>query len=52
VPSKTVAKYLKSSYKKWLNTSGKKGQPHEDNPMRMFKDEKDDYPGKWELLNL
>jgi len=52
VPSKTVAKYLKSSHKKWLNTPGKKGQPHKDNPMRMFKDEKDEYLGKWKSLNL
>ncbi len=52
VPSKTVARYLKSSHKKWLNTPGKKGQPHNDTTMRMFKDEKDKYLGKWELLDL
>ena len=52
VPSKTVAHHLKSSFRKWLDTPGKKGQPHKDNPMRMFKEEKDEYLGKWELLNL
>lgn len=52
VPSKVVADYIKKGHKKWLKIPGKKGQPHKDNPMRMFKDEDNEYLERWELLGL
>lgn len=52
VPSKVVAEYIEKSHREWLNTPGKKGKPHKDNPMRMFKDEEDQYLEKWGSLRL
>ena len=52
VPSKVVAEYIEKSHREWLNTPGKKGKPHKDNPMRMFKDEEDQYLEKWGSLGL
>ncbi|MBK9488869.1 MAG: hypothetical protein IPO07_08765 [Haliscomenobacter sp.] len=36
VPSKDVAKQVKDGHQRWLETPGKKGQAHKDNPMRQF----------------
>lgn len=36
VPSKIIAPYIKELHKIWLNTPGKKGQAHNDNPGRAF----------------
>lgn len=52
VPSKEVANYVEKSHREWLIMPGKKGQPHKDNSLRMFKDEEDQYLEKWELLGL
>jgi len=52
VPSKVVANYIKKEHQEWLRTPGRKGQPHKENPMRMFRDKEDKYLGKWELLGL
>jgi hypothetical protein len=52
VPSKVVAEYIEKSHREWLNTLGKKGKLHKDNPMRMFKDEEDQYLEKWGSLGL
>lgn len=52
VPSKVVAKYCKENHISWLNTPGKKGQKHKDNPMRKFADPKEEYLNRWDLLNL
>jgi hypothetical protein len=51
VPSEVVADYVKNDHKKWLDTPGKKGQPHKDNSMRNFKDATDKYLEKWDLLS-
>lgn len=50
VPSADVAQYVKESHKKWLNTPGKKGQPHNDNPMRKFADDEEKYLDNWDVL--
>ncbi|MEA2074633.1 MAG: hypothetical protein U9O85_02700 [Euryarchaeota archaeon] len=52
VPSKVVAEHIKKSHQEWLKTPGKKGKPHKDTPMRMFKDEEDQYLEKWGSLGL
>lgn len=52
VPSKNVALSIKKFHKEWLGTLGRNDQPHNDNPMRLFKDDKDKYYEKWELLGL
>lgn len=52
VPSKVVANYCKRSHKKWLNTPGRKGQKHQDNPIRGFNDVEEFYLGRWDLLKL
>ena len=52
VPSKIVAKYAEASHKNWLNTPGRKGQKHNDSTMRKFRDEKEKYLNRWDLLKL
>ena len=52
VPSETVAKTLKDGYKEWIKTVGRKGQKHNDTSMREFRDLKDKYLGKWNILGL
>lgn len=52
VPSRIVAKHAKQSHENWLNTPGKKGQKHKDNPMRKFQDLGEQYLNKWKLLGL
>jgi|SRR5580693_2162177 hypothetical protein len=50
VPSSVVAAQTKATHSKWLSTPGKKGQPHNDNTMRMFEDKVEKFKEKWELL--
>ena len=52
VPRVAVARYARENHKRWLNTPGRKGQPHQDTPMRKFADPENKYLGKWELLGL
>ena len=52
VSSKTVADTVKVGHRTWLDTPGKKGQAHNDNPMRMFGDEEQRYLDKWSSLKL
>ncbi len=51
VPSSVVAKSITESHKKWLATPGKNGQRHNDNAIRNFLDEEDQYLDKWENLH-
>ena len=51
VPSKIVSKTISEGHAKWLKTPGKKGQPHNDNPMREFTDENDKYLNNWSCLS-
>ena len=50
VPSEYLAETVYKTHKEWLETPGKKGQPHNDNPTRIFKDENDEFLNRWELL--
>ena len=50
VPSNIVAKAVRESHQKWLNTPGKYGQAHNDNNIRNFTDEEDIYLNRWEYL--
>jgi hypothetical protein len=52
VPKKTVAQFATENHKKWLETPGRQGQPHQDTSIRQFRDEKDEYLGRWDLLCL
>ena len=51
VPSNVVAKFISENHKNWLATPGRNGQPHNDNSIRNFFDEKDQYLDKWEILS-
>ncbi len=50
VPSCEVAESIRQSHQQWLDTPGKKGQKHNDNPMRKFEDVEDKYLDNWECL--
>ena len=50
VPSKVVSETVKKSHQEWLNTPGKRGQKHNDNPMRKFSDIDGKYLNRWDLL--
>ena len=52
VPSKIVAKYCKEGHAEWLGKPGKRGQKHNDTPMRKFDDPEEKYRDRWDLLNL
>ena len=52
VQSKVVANYIKRTHQVWLGETGRRGQPHKDNPMRIFNDKNNRYLEKWELLGL
>ena len=51
VPSKIIAKTIKTGHAKWLATPGKNGQQHNDNPMREFSDLEDKYLNNWRCLD-
>ena len=52
VPSKIVANTIKKSHQEWLDTPGKKGQPHNDNTRREFLDDDNKYLNNWKSLGL
>lgn len=52
VPSTVVAHSVKTGHAEWLATPGRRGQPHNDSSMRMFRDRRDEYLGRWDLLGL
>ena len=52
VPSKIVAKHTKEGHANWLKSPGKKGQVHKDISMRKFRDPKEQYLNRWDLLGL
>lgn len=51
VPSKKVAEYIINNHREWIEEPGRKGQKHNDNNMRVFKDLDEKYLGKWNYLN-
>ena len=50
VPSKVVSERIKNDHQEWLNTPGRKGQPHNDNNIRKFSDIDDIYLDKWGIM--
>jgi hypothetical protein len=51
VPSKFVADFVMTDHQEWLETPGKKGQDHKDNPVRQFRNPKQ-FLERWDLLGL
>lgn len=51
VPSKIVADTISKEHQLWLETPGKKGQPHKDTNIRNFFDKDDIYLDRWDLLD-
>jgi hypothetical protein len=52
VPREDVSRFSADNHKLWLETPGRKGQKHNDNPMRQFKDAENNYKDRWNLLGL
>ena len=47
----TVAETISSEHRKWLETPGKNGQPHNETNIRNFFDKDDIYLDRWDLLD-
>ena len=52
VPSGDVAKHTHDSHRLWLQTPGRGGRKHVDNPVRNFSDRDDSYLERWDVLGL
>jgi hypothetical protein len=52
VPREDVAGYCRDNHRRWLETPGRKGQPHKDTAMRVFRDPEGRYRDRWDLLGL
>jgi hypothetical protein len=52
VPRATVAKYVRDDHSKWQATLDRKGQQHAPSSIRKFRDPKNTYKDKWDLLGL
>jgi hypothetical protein len=52
VSRKEVAKYIRDNHQQWLNTPGRDGRAHQDNPMRKFSDPAGRYRDAWDALGL
>jgi len=52
VPSKVVATHIRNNHQQWLETPGKKGQAHKENPVRKFREKEKQYLGRWERFGL
>ena len=52
VPSEAVARFVTENHRTWLDTPGKKGRQHVDNPVRRFIDPGRAYLERWDLLGL
>lgn len=50
VPSKEVSRTITESHTNWLNATGKSGQKHNDNNIRIFTDKDDMYMDRWDYL--
>lgn len=50
VPSIELSENIKQQHLTWLNKPGRNGQKHNDNDLRSFRDNVDDYKEKWELI--
>jgi len=52
VPAATVAATVAKEHQDWLNTEGRGGRQHQDNPMRKFRDHEGKYLDAWDSLGL
>ena len=52
VPRNVVAKHVRDGHRAWLSTPGRDGKPHNENPLRTFRDRVDEYRDRWKLLGL
>ena len=52
VPSKIVADFIRSDHQRWVDTPGKRGQRHKNNPVRKFRDPEGRFRERWDLLGL
>src|SRR4051812_39960664 len=52
VPRNVVADYVTDNHQRWLATPGRLGQPHQDNPNRVFRDAVGGFKERWDLLDL
>jgi hypothetical protein len=52
VPSRVVAKHVATRHRAWLKGKKPNGGQRKDSAMRKFRDEKNKYRGKWDLLGL
>ncbi len=52
VPSKVVAKYVKTRHSAWLKGKKPNGGQRKDSAMRKFRDDENKYVGRWDLLGL
>ena len=52
VPSKVVAKTIKTGHSDWLKGTSKSGNSRKDSAIRNFSDKNDDYFEKWDLMGL
>lgn len=50
VPSILTADRVKDGHILWLQTPGKKGQPHQDTNMRQFPDREGEFLERWDLI--
>ena len=50
VPSKVVAQQISETHRRWLQSPGKKGQKHNDNPVRKFSDADNIWLDRWDVL--
>ena len=50
VPSKEVAEFVKKSHEDWKKTPGKRGQQHQETPVRLFKITDDIKENNWEAI--
>lgn len=51
VPSTELAENIRKQNQTWLDTPGRHGQQHNENDIRTFRENVDDYYEKWELIN-
>lgn len=50
VPSSTVANEVQTGHQQWLDTPGRGGRPHHDNPMRKYSIKDDKGKNAWDII--
>lgn len=52
VPTSVVAAIVRDSHRTWLAGTRRDGKPHADTDIRVFRDARGEYLGRWDLLGL